>query len=151
VALGVASRNSPAVRRGPRRVLRRLRRLARGTTALAMGLAVALAVLGGGRAYVWCAPMAEARAHCCCPHAAAAHDAIRVDCCDDRVTPSLPSTERGQASTLAIAPPALVAVLALDLLFGREAASDASHEHAIRAARAGPRERLHARASVYLI
>ena len=119
--------------------------------ALAMGLAVALTALAGGRAYVWCAPMAEARAHCCCPSAPAAHDAIGADCCDDRLTPSLPSTERAQASTLAIAPPGLIAVLALELMFAREVAPDAWRQRDIRAARAGPRQRVHARASVYLI
>jgi len=105
----------------------------------------------GGRAYVWCAPMAEARAHCCCPDAPSAHDAISVECCDDRITPSLPSTERGQASSLAIPPAALVAVLALELLFAREVPPEAWRQRAIGAARAGPSERVHARASVYLI
>jgi hypothetical protein len=119
--------------------------------ALGLSLVVAASALFGGRAYVWCAPMAEARDHCCCPHGHDTHDAWRVDCCDDRQTPSLPSVERGATATADIPPAALVLVLALELAFLDPGPDGDERAYALRAARAGPRERVHALHSVYLI
>jgi hypothetical protein len=119
--------------------------------ALGIAIAIALSAVIGGRAYVFCAPMAEARAHCCCPHRPVAHETIGIECCDDRVTPTLPSLERASLDAPAIPPAPVVAVLALDVLFARAAPVATIRERGVASARDGPGPRLHARASVYLI
>ena len=123
----------------------------RGLAVAVLGLTLAVTSVLGGRGYVWCAPMAEARAHCCCPHRPAEHDAIRVDCCDDRTAPSLPSAERTASAAPFIAPSLRVAVLSLEEAFGCDALHDVTPGYALRTARAGPDQRVHASASVYLI
>jgi len=106
----------------------------------------ALTSILGGRAYVFCAPMGEARAHCCCPSDEEPGPALRVHCCDDHVTPSLPSAEhdpRGAPAALVLAPVAQIGAPAL-----RAVARHSPGRRSI-GARAGPR--LHTLHSVFLL
>jgi hypothetical protein len=115
----------------------------------ALALAVATSAFLGGRAYLWCAPMAEARARCCCPPRSADHDALRIECCDERVAPSLPSGVRAALDTPTIAPAPAVAVAAISEIGGALVRRPACAIGPL--ARAGPGERVHAILSVYLI
>lgn len=119
-------------------------------------MAAALTLVVGatsGLAYLWCAPMQEARSHCCCPaptREEAAHDRVEMQCCELRHTATLASGTLDPHVTH-VAPPALVAVLPLADAFRAPILVPTSRREARREARAGPRTRPHALHSVYLI
>lgn len=119
------------------------------TGAVALAIVLAGSAILGGRRYVWCAPMAEARERCCCPHEPSEYDTVRIECCEDRVAPSLPSAEQSDPVMPPVASPLRTAVIAIALFYRgfvpRPVRSSAP------LARGGPGERVHAIASVYLI
>lgn len=80
------------------------RLLGRATAWIAL-VAVALAVLFGGRSYAFCVPMQMVMSECCCEHAGDERDAkapkVVRECCEKRSIDVLPG------STGHIAPPSL--------------------------------------------
>lgn len=117
--------------------------------------AVAMLTLGvfGGMTYLWCAPMQEARLHCCCPEEEgdATQEMVRRECCEARVVANLPAGAAADPSpTPLVAPPALdlTWLAALDVLLP---ADDGVAVRGRERARAGPRLRLHRRYSVDLV
>lgn len=127
-----------------------LRRLPARVLAGLLATALAGAAVTAGWSFVLCAPMAEARLHCCCPPASRATDVIARACCEDRSVPSVPQVESHESTPRTLAAP-LLAVLPLAMLLGGVEAS--SIERAPRGveARAGPGQRLHATHSVFLL
>ncbi|GAB4203513.1 MAG: hypothetical protein OHK0013_17660 [Sandaracinaceae bacterium] len=113
----------------------------------------------GGRAYLWCAPMEEARLHCCCPVDEDLEDVARIarTCCEPRaIGDLLDGTDPRIASLgLVIAPPATEPVRwspRLEVEPSLALAVPARRPREIRPPpRDGPGERLHARCSVYLL
>lgn len=106
-----------------------------------------------GLDYLWCAPMQQARTHCCCPapsHEEAAHDRIGVQCCETRHLGTLASGVT-QAPDRAVLGAPLVAILPLEDVFRAPVLVSALDRSEPREARAGPRLRPHALHSVYLI
>lgn len=151
-----AAGNCEQVRRSARRRLT-LPALAgaAASRALAGALAIVLAAAAGtaGWSYVWCAPMSEARVHCCCPSPSArsqgSEDVVSRECCDDRSVPSLPTVDAIDAAPKLVAAP-LAGLLPLWAWLG--ALDEGSGEVAPEtSARAGPDQRTHASVSVYLI
>lgn len=80
-------------------------------------LAVLASTLLGGAVYVWCAPMARAMLHACCPSDHASEGAIEQPCCEAHRVDAMPSFAAGYVPTPWVAPPPLVAVIALALLY----------------------------------
>lgn len=123
--------------------------------ALAVIVAVATLFVGAssGLGYLWCAPMQQARAHCCCPAPSreeAAHDRIGVQCCELRELGTLASGVT-HAPDRAVFDSPLVAILPLEDVFRAPVLVSTVRRSDPRAARAGPRLRPHALHSVYLI
>jgi len=126
--------------------------LATAASALALGAV-------GGRSYLWCEPMHEARLHCCCPlpdEDLADQDLVSVACCEPRTVADLPSgtDARAQAPVVPAPPPALPVVAMLEppaLDEGWLTAPSRRIALPSQPARAGPGRRLHARCSVYLL
>ena len=122
---------------------------------LASIAAVATLFVGAssGLDYLWCAPMAQARTHCCCPAPSreeAAHDRIGVQCCEVRHIGTLASgVTHAPDRTVFDAP--LVAIVPLEDVFRAPLLVSAIRRDERREARAGPRLRPHALHSVYLI
>ncbi|MDQ3034448.1 MAG: hypothetical protein M3Y87_18715 [Myxococcota bacterium] len=129
---------------------RALRRLPARVLAGLLATALAGAAVTAGWSFVVCAPMAEARMHCCCPPASRATDVIARTCCEDRSVPSLPGVDTHESTPKTFAAP-LLAVLPLALLLGGFEASAAEQAPRGVEARAGPGERLHATHSVFLL
>lgn len=132
---------------------RRLRRLTLRALSGALALVLAAAAATAGWSFVWCAPMSEARVHCCCPspsvRAQAGHDVVSSDCCDERSVPPLASVDALDGAPRLVAAP-LLGLLPLWAWLGAlgEATGEVSPETS---ARAGPGLRTHASVSVYLI
>jgi hypothetical protein len=113
----------------------------------------------GGRAYLWCAPMEQARLHCCCPVDEDLEDVARIAraCCEPRALGELPdgTGPRVAGVDLVLAPPTepraswtapALAELRLTL------AVVPPRPREIRPPpRDGPGARVHARCSVYLL
>lgn len=124
----------------------------------AVALAVALTTLvlsaSSGLGYVWCAPMQQARTHCCCPTPTAeerATDRFQVSCCERRELGAMPSGTSGALAHHVIVAAPCTGVVSLEVAFAAptlaiDAPRTSEHE-----ARAGPGQRTHARHSVYLI
>lgn len=90
--------------RADRRARRALRAL---TAVLTAGALLSLGVVGG-LSYLWCAPMGEARLHCCCPEDDA-HEAgttVRRECCEPRVVAELPAGAADPSPTPPVLPAA---------------------------------------------
>lgn len=119
--------------------------------AAALGFVLVSCAVLGGRAYVWCAPMGRALAHCCCAPAPTDHAALRTSCCDSRVSPSLPSADAGGMATPPVLPPLAFTLPVPDTTERRWPRARGTGLPPVHAARAGPRLRLHARHSVYRI
>jgi hypothetical protein len=117
----------------------------------ALAVVLSVAASTAGWSFVWCAPMSEARLHCCCPSAPSGHDAVSRECCDDRSVPGLPGAELFESAPPAVLPAALAGVLPLDVWLGAWARIDGALTETDVEARAGPDQRLHAAHSVYLI
>ena len=122
---------------------------------LAAIAAVAVLVAGAssGLDYLWCAPMQQARTHCCCPAPTpeeAAHDSIGVQCCELRHVGTLASGVTSSVDHAVIASP-LIAVLPLADVFRAPVLVPELRRTEPREARAGPGRRRHAVHSVYLI
>lgn len=114
----------------------------------------------GGRAYLWCAPMAEARMHCCCPAPDEdLEDAPLVSraCCEPRtVGELLDGTDVRVAALDVVGAPAPLAprLVSVPAAVERDASArvaTAPPRRARHPARAGPGRRLHAQVSVYLL
>lgn len=123
--------------------------------ALATIVAVATLFVGAssGLDYLWCAPMEQARAHCCCPaptREEAAHDRIGVQCCEVKALGTLASGVTHTRDRVVFDSP-LVAILPLAQVFDAPVFVSAIRRAEPREARAGPRQRPHALHSVYLI
>lgn len=120
-----------------------------------MVLATFSAAGSQGWVWLWCEPMAEARLHCCCPEDPDADETASVarPCCEPRVGEGLPvltTDERRDASpTLVLAPAPAHGWLAPSVEFLPRASISAAPRGS--SARAGPRVRLHALVSVYLV
>lgn len=107
-----------------------------------------------GLGFLWCAPMEEARLHCCCPAGdAEERDVLERHCCERREAADMPSARLAAAFDLGAHPPApLPAVVLL------EPRPITQHTPALRSgprpisrARGSPERRLHAVCSVYLL
>ncbi len=126
--------------------------LATAASALALGAV-------GGRSYLWCEPMHEARLHCCCPlpdEDLADQDLLSTACCEPRTVADLPygTDALAQAPIIPAPPPALPLVAMGELPEPDEgwlAAPSRRIGLPSQPARAGPGSRLHARCSVYLL
>jgi hypothetical protein len=132
-------------------VRRLIRRLPARLLASVLAASLAGAAITAGWSFVFCAPMAEARMHCCCPTPSRTADTIARACCDERSVPALPGAETaadGPPETVA-AP--LLAVLPLSSLLGGLPGDEARLGATLREARAGPAERLHRANSVFLL
>lgn len=81
-------------------------------------LAVLLSTTLGGAVFVWCAPMARAMLHACCPPEHATERTFEQPCCEAHRVDAMPSFAAGYVPVPWIAPPPLVAVIALALLYG---------------------------------
>ena len=130
---------------------------ARRMSARALATVVAVATLfvgaSSGLSYLWCAPMQQARAHCCCPAPSAeeaAHDRVGIQCCERRDIGTLASGVT-HVSSHAVVPTPLVAILPLEDVFRAPVLASTVGRSDRREARAGPRQRPHALHSVYLI
>ncbi len=77
---------------------------------------LAAAVLGG-TVFVWCAPMAAAMLHACCPAEARHAPAVAPPCCEGHRVVALPDFAAGDFPDAGVPPAPLVAVLALALLY----------------------------------
>lgn len=117
------------------------------TPLLAAGVVFAAAT--GGSSFLWCEAMGEALSECCCPHAPSAHATIARTCCESRSVPSLPGVDSTESAPRTFAAP-LAAIVSASLLIESFAAADIAAPIRLEA-RAGPRERLHATHSVYLL
>ena len=123
-----------------------------------MPIALLLSLVMGSAAshwvWVWCEGMQEARLHCCCPPERAdaeTPDRITRACCEGRTASALPtSTSAETAAAITVPPGAIIGVLPLEIAFGA-VSLDPGSAHDRPEARAGPHERVHERASVYLI
>ncbi len=121
--------------------------------AVAASIAVVFTLGSSGLGYLWCAPMQEARSHCCCPAPSpeeAAHDRIGVQCCELRHMGTLASGVTHGVDHAVIASPLLAILPLADLFRAPVLAPSVLPGHA-REARAGPGRRPHAIHSVYLI
>jgi hypothetical protein len=113
----------------------------------------------GGRAYLWCAPMGEARLHCCCPAPDEdLEDAPLVSraCCEPRTVGELLDATDARIAALDLVgapPPSLPRIVGAPLLEPELDARLAPQppRRARHPARAGPGRRLHAQVSVYLL
>lgn len=117
---------------------------ARTTRARLAALVLAVAYLAsavlGGTVFVWCAPMAAAMLHACCPAEARHGPVVEQPCCEGHRVAALPDLSAGAAPDAWIAPAPLVAVLALAILYAVSGIA-ARPPQRLRAhpARAGPR------------
>lgn len=124
---------------------------ARRALAAALALAVFAVSLVGGARFVWCAPMARAMAHSCCPSTHAAGErpapAVEPQCCEARRLASLPLTTFDLAPDLAVPPPLAVGlvVFALVLLTALAPRAPPRVRPRLARARAGPRAPLYLR------
>jgi hypothetical protein len=113
----------------------------------------------GGRAYLWCGPMEEARLHCCCPVDEDLEDVARIAraCCEPRRLGVLPdgADPRVAALDLVIAPPVSTSPSWAPPALEEPPLALAVVGRAPREIRPPPRDgpgaRVHARCSVYLL
>lgn len=113
---------------------------ARALAALALAAVLFAMAAVGGTVFVWCAPMAKAMLHTCCPAAHERVDAVEQPCCEGHRIDAMPDFASGFVATPWIAPPPLVAVLALFLLYAvRGARPESPRRRRTWPARAGPR------------
>lgn len=105
-----------------------------------------------GLGYVWCAPMGEARLHCCCPvdEAADTTDLIGRHCCEGRELAELPAGLADPSSDASVLPAAPLVVVWLPVQPGPDRPRVATTLPTARA-RGGPGSRVHRDCSVYLI
>lgn len=115
--------------------------VARAVVALALALAVLVPAAFGGLGFVWCAPMGRAMARSCCPATRHAHapPAVEQPCCEGHRVASLPAFRSDLAHDPWVAPPPLVALLALAWLFAvASPLRDTLRGARVRRARDGP-------------
>ena len=114
--------------------------------ALALALAFLASAVFGGTLFVWCAPMAAAMLHACCPPAAHHEPVLEQPCCEGHRVAALPDFSGGALPDLVVPPAPLVALLALAILYA-VAGLSARPPTRLRAhpARAGPRVPLYLR------
>lgn len=130
--------------------LRHALRLCAALTAVATLALASVAGLG----FLWCAPMAEARLHCCCPPDEVEEgDVVERLCCERRETADMPSGRLANAPEL-IAHPA--APLPVVVTFDPRPNVTASiprrpARRPMSRARGSPATRVHAACSVYLL
>jgi len=130
---------------------------------LALGLvavftATSLFALGSvsGLSYLWCAPMGEARLHCCCPEDedARAHATVRPLCCESRELAELPSARLDPSVDLVLASgPEIPALLVSPPRIEAETRvlALAPAARPVVRARGSPGRRVHSDCSVYLL
>lgn len=108
--------------------------------ALVLAVAYLASAALGGTVFVWCAPMAAAMLHACCPAEARHGPVVEQPCCEGHRVAALPDFASGDLPDAWVPPPALVAVLALAILYAVAWVS-ARPPQRLRAhpARAGPR------------
>ncbi len=108
--------------------------------ALVLALAFLVSAVFGGTVFVWCAPMAAAMLHACCPPQAHTERAFEQPCCEGHRVAALPDFSAAELPSPFIPPAPLLAVLALAILFAVAAMFDRPPPR-LRAhpARAGPR------------
>ena len=110
----------------------------------------------GGLSYLWCAPMGEARLHCCCPEDedARSHETVRRLCCETREMAELPSARIDHGAELAVpTAPALAVLPVLSQVrepVGRALAFGPAPRPVVRV-RGSPGRRVHSDCSVYLL
>ena len=130
--------------------MRRLRaRLLIRTLAGACGLFVAVGACAAIPSYLWCTSSEQMHLTCCCPELDGDRDALRAPCCESRSNTSPDATRAPDAAPRIGLAAATVIVAVLEW---RAVLSEASqHPDRDTLARAGPRDRLHARHSIYLL
>jgi len=84
---------------------------------LVLSLAFLASAALGGTVFVWCAPMARAMLHACCPSTAPHEAVIASPCCEGHQIAALPDGTTGTTVDVWIPPAPLVAVIALALLY----------------------------------
>jgi len=84
---------------------------------------------------------------CCCPELDGDRDVLRAPCCESRSNTSPDATRAADAPRVGLAAAVIVAVLEQRAVLS-EASQHPDHDTW---ARAGPRDRLHARHSIYLL
>ncbi len=81
-------------------------------------LAVLVPAAVGGLSFVWCAPMARALLHTCCPASAQDHGAVlEAPCCEGQRVATLASFRLDAPPAPWVPPPMLVALIALAVLY----------------------------------
>ena len=110
----------------------------------------------GGLSYLWCAPMGEARLHCCCPEDedARSHETVRRLCCETREMAELPAARIDHGADLAVPTAPMVAVLPVVPQLRapeRRALALTPAPRPVVRVRGSPVRRVHSDCSVYLL
>lgn len=129
-------------------VLRRVPARARRRSFAALcGLVVAVASTALP-SYLWCASSGEAHLTCCCPEVARDASFVRAPCCEERTTLSPDGAQARDAAARVVVAASGPVVALID---APAPAPEARAERRVALARDGPRDRLHARNSIYLL